>query len=265
MFEHVEHLILDLDGAVYRGNKVIPGVAAALERARRAGIGLTFCSNNSTGTREQFAAKLTGMGIRASAAEVVHSSWAAGRYLAHRHLHTALVVGESGLCDELTRAGVHVFPAPADDPVECVVVGLDREFTYAKLAAAQRALAAGALFIATNRDTVLPTEHGLLPGSGSIVSAVETAAGQAPLVIGKPEPLMIDLIVGAAGLPRGCFLLAGDRLDTDVECGNRAGIPTALVLTGVSTKADAKAAPPPRRPTAVFRDLSELIESLLVG
>jgi 4-nitrophenyl phosphatase len=258
-----KHLILDLDGVVYNGEEPVPGAVDSIARLRQSGRTVSFCSNNSTRTREGFAAKLTSMGIPAVAGDVVNSAHAAARWVRRAGLSRAFVIGESGLIEELTRQGVEVLDAHSASRAECVVVGLDRAFTYGKLAAAQRALAAGAEFIATNRDSHLPTEAALLPGSGTMVAAVEVLAGRPPRLLGKPEPHMLEFLLSEHQTAPAEALVVGDRLDTDIECGNRAGVETALVLTGFNTAEDAENAPASQRPNLLFRDLNEVTEAVL--
>jgi len=258
-----KHLILDLDGVVYNGEHPVPGAVDSIARLRRSGRVVSFCSNNSTRTRGGFAAKLTSMGIPAVAGDILNSAYAAARWVSSAGLSRAFVIGESGLVEELTDLGIEVLDLQSVPSAQCIVVGLDRGLTYEKLAAAQRALAAGAEFIATNRDSHLPTETEMLPGSGTMVAAVEVLAGRPPTLLGKPEPHMLESLLSEHKTPRGEALVVGDRLDTDIECGNRAGVESALVLTGFNTAEEAENAPARQTPTHVFRDLCEVTEAAL--
>ncbi|HZK48457.1 MAG TPA: HAD-IIA family hydrolase [Thermoleophilia bacterium] len=161
-----------------------------------------------------------------------------------------------------TAAEVPAPPPPAvalspDVSPAAVVVGLDVGFDYRTLATAQRALLAGALFVATNTDATFPVEGRLLPGAGTIVAAVATAAGRKPVVIGKPEPGLADALVAEAGGLPGAILFVGDKLSTDVEMASRAGMRSALVLTGVTARWEVDAAEAPR-PDFVLETLEEL-------
>jgi 4-nitrophenyl phosphatase len=142
------------------------------------------------------------------------------------------------------------------------VVGLDTGFTYEKLRLASAAIRAGAKFIATNADATLPTERGLVPGCGSIVAAIAAASGVMPIVIGKPEPLLIQKAVEHLGVDKSDAVMIGDRLDTDIIAGHRAGLLTVLVLTGVSTRSEVPSSP--ILPDLVFNDLPSLLEALIV-
>jgi 4-nitrophenyl phosphatase len=141
-----------------------------------------------------------------------------------------------------------------------VVIGLDLDFTYAKLKAAHEAIQRGALFIATNADSTLPTEAGLVPGAGSIVAALAAASGRLPIVIGKPETPMLETAMMRMGVRPEETVMLGDRLDTDILAGERAGMPTVLVLTGVSTREDLASAE--ALPDVVVSDLPSLLEAI---
>lgn len=261
----LQHLLLDLDGCVYTGSAPTPRAVESISAIRESGRQVRFCSNNSSRTRQYYADKLTSLGIPTGANEVINSAYATGRYLADAGLSRALVLGEEGIVVELTDAGIEATSAPSDAAVDCVVVGLDRQLSYEKLTSAQRALAAGAAFIATNRDTHLPTERELLPGSGTMVAAVEALAGRPPIVIGKPQPRMVQLALPDDGRGDDRAIMVGDRLDTDIECGNRAGVMTALVLTGFSSADQAEAAPAIQAPNVVFEDLASLVDAILAA
>ncbi len=148
-----------------------------------------------------------------------------------------------------------------EEPVTAVVAGLDLQFTYDKLRLATAAIRAGARFIATNSDATLPTEDGLQPGAGSILAAIATASGTQPVVVGKPEPLMVLEALHLFNLKASETVMIGDRLDTDILAGKRAGILTALVLTGVSTRDDLVDSE--ILPDLVFSDLPAMLEALI--
>jgi 4-nitrophenyl phosphatase len=143
-----------------------------------------------------------------------------------------------------------------------VVIGLDKHFTYEKLAMANEAIRGGARFVATNADLTLPTEAGLVPGCGSLVAAVAAASGQAPTIIGKPEPLLLTMALERLGADPADSAMIGDRLDTDIVAGAKAGLLTVLVLTGVSTRDEIAHAPV--LPDLVFTDLNAVLEALVV-
>ncbi|MEJ8545901.1 TIGR01457 family HAD-type hydrolase [Brevibacillus borstelensis] len=250
--------LLDLDGTVYRGKEVIPGAAEFIRHLRENNVPYLFLTNNSAATAGQVAERLQAMGIAASADEVYTSAMAAAHYLAeHASPGTPVyAIGEEGLRAELTR---HGFVLTEEAP-RYVIVGIDRAFTYEKLTVAARAIRAGATLIATNRDAALPSENGLSPGNGSLVAAVSVASGQEPVVIGKPEPIIVRLALEKLGTVAEETLLVGDNLFTDIDAGARSGIDTLHVLTGFSSAEDALNHP--NRPTHTAADLSEWLRRI---
>jgi 4-nitrophenyl phosphatase len=200
------------------------------------------------------------MGITASPESILTSAGATGEYLRGHHPEGGgvYVIGEAALVSLV--GGLAGFRLDGWQP-DYVVVGLDRRFDYSALQRACSAIRRGAAFIATNTDATLPIEGGeLWPGAGSIVASISTCSGVEPLVIGKPNIYMADLALQMLELPADRVLCVGDRLDTDILFGARAGLPTALVLTGVSTRQDIPSAP--AAPDYVFDDLSGLIAAL---
>jgi 4-nitrophenyl phosphatase len=221
-----------------------------------------LATNNSMSTPESYVKKLARMGIVTKPEHVLTSATATRVYL-NEHLPPAskiFVIGMPPLSEQLFIDSPHVRVEEPGDDTAAVVIGLDLDFTYAKLKAGTRAIRNGARFVATNTDATLPTEEGLVPGAGSIVKALETAAGRAPIVIGKPEPTTLIMSAKTMDIdPTECVMI-GDRLDTDILAGARAGMLTALVLTGVSTRADIASAEV--LPDLVFTDLTALLAAL---
>jgi 4-nitrophenyl phosphatase len=174
---------------------------------------------------------------------------------------TVFVVGEFGLAEEMEAVGLRVLPLDGGERADYVVVGLDREFSYAKLSCAYKHVAAGAEFVATNRDPTFPMEEGVeVPGGGAMVAAIAAAAGREPVLIGKPRTYALERLLALAGAaPDGTdAVMVGDRTDTDVLVGRRLGLPTVLTLTGVTTRAAALAAPEEQRPDFIVETLEEL-------
>jgi 4-nitrophenyl phosphatase len=255
--------VFDLDGVIYRGDEPQPHASETVRELRLLNRKVYFFTNNSTKSREDYQAKLRGMDIPAELDEIMTSAHATALYLKSEKADgsRAYVVGEAGLIHELTHAGVEVVQDGSGGPIDYVVVGLDREFTYKKLTYAQQAVLSGADFIATNRDSTFPVESGtVLPGGGSMVSAVSTACGVEPVVIGKPETYALMKILEFAGSRPEDSVMIGDRLDTDILLGNMVGMHTALVLTGVASEEDACAAPIEMKPERIISDLNELLD-----
>lgn len=249
-------LLLDLDGTLYQGARVIPG---SVEVLADSGQQLYYVTNNASRSPQSVAAHLDDLGFDADPSRVVTSSQAAARLLA-KHLDPGsaiLVVGTEALCDEVARVGLKPVRRYEDDPV-AVVQGHSTATGWEMLAEATLAIRGGALWVAANVDTTLPTERGLTLGNGSMVAAVRTASGREPLVAGKPAaPLMRDALA-RSGAERP--LVVGDRLDTDIEGANAVGIESLLVLTGVSTPLDVLRAPREQRPTYIGAKLAALDE-----
>jgi len=259
--------IFDLDGVIWRGNSPIEGAAQSVEKLRAAGKRCLFATNNSARAPEHFAARLNEMGIRASPEDVVTSATATAFYLSvHLPRARVFVVGEDGVQGLLRDVGAHVVTVENAEQfaeVDCVVAGIDRSFTYEKLRLAHSYIGRGARFIATNRDATFPVEGGVVPGAGSIVAAIETASGVVPLSMGKPAPAMLLGILERLNLSPDEAAMVGDRLDTDIACGARAGIGTVCVATGVTSLEEAREATGELRPDLVFRDLPDMMAALM--
>lgn len=260
--------IFDLDGVLYRGDEAVEGAAEAVARLRalEPAPRLFFLTNNSSQPRSVFAEKLTRLGMPATPDEVVTSSSATAAYLTTLgdvENKTALVVGGPGISDELGRIGMRTLAASdteaSQEKADYVVVGLDRSFNYEKMLRAQQAILHGATFIATNRDGQFPIEGGrVTPGAGAVVAAIEACTNVTPTVIGKPETLGLEMILHQIGADAHEAVMIGDRLDTDILCGNRLRVPTVLVLTGLTTLQQAVNAVPPQKPGRVIASLAEL-------
>lgn len=249
-------ILLDMDGVLYRGDTPLPGVGDLLALCERRKIAYACVTNNSTLTPEQYQQKLANMGITMPAARVITSSTATRRYLEHEFGHgtPAFHIGMRGLREALYGDGYFVYEERSP---QLVVSGLDTEVTYQKLKIATLAIRAGARYVATNPDFTLPTDEGLVPGSGSIIALLQTATGVAPTVIGKPEPTMLHTAIEILGANSQRTLVIGDRLDTDIAGAAAAGLASAMVLTGVSTQAELTQST--LKPTAVFPGLPEIV------
>jgi glycerol-1-phosphatase len=250
--------LLDLDGVVYLGGKAVPHAASALADAGRLGMRLAFVTNNASRSPSAIAAQLTGLGVPATATDVVTSAQAAARLLAERLPPGApvLVVGGIGLRIALRERHLRPVSTAAEQP-QAVVQGYAGDISYSLLAEAALAIRAGAWFVASNADVTLPTARGPAPGNGSLIQVLVTATGQQPVVAGKPEPPLHAESVRRTGAKHP--LVVGDRLDTDIEGAVRGHADSLLVLTGVSRPADAILAPPACRPTYLARDLRGLL------
>lgn len=223
--------LLDCDGVIWLAEEPVPGAVEAVRALREHGEHVVFLTNNSWPRAADHLAKLARMGIAAERDDVLTSSMAAARLV--EASDRVLVLGGPGLKEELTARGAVVIEPGEGDPlsVQHVAVGIDLSFSWSRLAAATTALRHGARLLATNEDATFPTAHGVLPGAGSVVAAVSTAGGVAPVVAGKPyEP--------TAALVRERYsdvvMMVGDRPSTDGRFARLLGVPFGLVLTGVT-------------------------------
>jgi 4-nitrophenyl phosphatase len=256
--------VFDMDGVLYVGSQVLPGVNDMLNALTIRGFMYVLATNNSTATPALYVEKLAGMGIDVPEASILTSSMATRDFLVSELPANAgiYVVGSQALRSQLFSDTTFEPVQYGERTPDAVVVGLDVGFTYEKLRLAAAAIRAGAKFVATNADATLPTEHGLVPGCGSIVTAIAAASGTMPVVIGKPEPLLIQMAVKHLGVEPSEAIMIGDRLDTDIVAGHRAGLLTVLVLTGVSRREEIPSSAV--LPDLVFNDLPALLEALLV-
>ena len=265
--------VFDLDGVLYRGADPVDGAAETVARLRQRTepypAHLYFLTNNSSQTRSDYVEKLTRLGMPCTEEEVVTSSSATAAYIAQNfgtEGKVALAVGGVGIRDELSRVGIRVVRADEDEAdstdFDFVVVGLARDFNYQTVLRAQQAIFRGARFIATNRDGQFPIEGGkTTPGAGAVVAAIEACTDVIPLVIGKPETNGLQTILTASSVAATDAVMIGDRLDTDVLCGNRLGVPSILVLTGITNREQAQAQIaqyPERTPGRILSTLREL-------
>ncbi|HEX9551201.1 MAG TPA: HAD-IIA family hydrolase [Candidatus Limnocylindrales bacterium] len=272
-------LLVDLDGVVYRGADPVPGIAALLTARVAAGDDVVYVTNNSMHYRADYVTRLASMGAPVTADRVVSSPRATALYLVEREpgVRRVLTVGASGLDRELRDVGLDVVAAAhvaermakegldgwaAAGHPDAVVAGLDPQLTYLRIAAAADCIRAGARFIATNRDPVYPTERGLRPGAGSVVAAIEATAGVVPLIIGKPQPALLEEAARVAGADPREAVVIGDGLGTDIAAARAVKARSVLILTGVSTRAEVEALAPELRPTAVAADAAELEAAL---
>lgn len=256
LLERHDVLLADLDGTLYRGREAVPGAVEAVRRAGERGVRTVYVTNNASRSPDDVATHLAELGFPAGPDDVATSSQAAAALLGGQLPGGAkvLVVGTSALAAEIDAVGLT--PVDAADGAAAVVQGLDPQLRYAMLAEACVALRAGAVWVACNVDSTLPSERGPLPGNGALVAVLRTATRLEPQVAGKPSPALMDTAVHR--VDGKAPLVVGDRLDTDIQGGRAAGMPTLLVLTGVSDAAELLAAPPEARPDYVGADLDAL-------
>ncbi|MEN6355841.1 MAG: HAD-IIA family hydrolase [Armatimonadota bacterium] len=256
--------VFDLDGVIYRGMEPQPHANEVLAELKRRGHIVRFFTNNATKTRLSYVCKLEKMGVPATIDEIMTSSYATALYFVEKKAvgKTVYRIGEKGMAEEFEAVGMHVIydQDEPDAPIDFVTVGLDREFNYRKLVRAQHAILDGAQFIATNEDATFPIESGaLLPGAGAIVASVRTATSVKPFVVGKPETYAYNKVLELVGCPAERSVMVGDRLDTDIVGGNRAGARSVLVLTGVTSREQAMHANGEAKPDQIIETLEGLL------
>ncbi len=256
----VRGLIVDMDGVLWRDQAPIGDLPAVFAAISERGLLLTAATNNATKSADDYAQRLQNLGVIIKPSQIITSAEATTLTLARRLPNggRVFVVGERGMVSCLKDAGFQPVTDPADEgEVVAVVAGMDRAFTYDKVRVASRHVRGGALFYGTNPDATFPTPGGLVPGSGAIIAAIAAAAEIQPTIIGKPSPLIFELAADRMGIDKAEVLVVGDRLETDIAGGQAWGSRTAIVLSGVSSAAQAAAWRP--KPDIVAADLSQLV------
>jgi HAD superfamily hydrolase (TIGR01450 family) len=255
----------DLDGTVYLGERPLPGAIETIGRIRRADRPVVFVTNNPLYSAEDYAGKLRGLGVEATADDVVTATDALVSYLSSACPQARLlVIGETLLLDTLSAAG---FPLTADPAAaDVVVVSFDRTFDYAKLLAAYRAVRLrGARLVATNPDPYCPTPDGGLPDCAAMLAAVQACTGAvAEAVAGKPSRHMADAVLDRLRVTAAGAAMVGDRLSTDMVMARSAGMASVLVLTGATSPADLVGAEASLLPDYVIQTLPELLPGVAI-
>jgi HAD superfamily hydrolase (TIGR01450 family) len=251
------HVLLDLDGCLWVGDDACEGAAEAVTALREAGAKVLFLTNDVRHAPEDFVRKLWRLGFQASLAEVVTVGAALQFQLAGRDRGSAFVVGSDALIEHVAAAGLRILNrTPFATRADVVVLGAHEDLIYDELRIATQAVLRGAQLIAATRDRTFPMPDGPWPATGAVLAAIETATGRtADLVVGKPEPAMYEAARDRLG--PGRMLAVGDLLEVDVAGARRAGLDSALVLTGGTTREAAEAADP--KPTHVADSLAALV------
>jgi 4-nitrophenyl phosphatase len=232
--QKLKHLIIDMDGVLYLGDEPIPGTRAFLSFLREQSISFVLATNNATKTPQQFVDKLADMKVTVHPEEILTSALATATYLASIAPEgtRAFVIGQDGLRLALQQAGFEL----VEDNADYVVAGLDFTVCYERLRDACLQIRAGATFVGTNPDLTYPSELGIVPGAGSIMAFLEASTGIKPTIVGKPQTAMMEQALVRMGAQRATTAVLGDRLETDILAGKRAGLYTLLVLTGVTDR-----------------------------
>jgi HAD superfamily hydrolase (TIGR01457 family) len=258
---HIKALILDMDGVVWRADTPIGNLAEIFARIESRGLKYVFATNNGTKTPEQYVERLAEYGVKVEPSQVVTSALGVAYMLSASRKYPkgtkVFMIGEDGVRVALEEKGFAILTVKEARAAEVVVMGIDRGITFDKMCEATLLVRSGIPFYATNSDKTFPIPRGEIPGAGAWLSVVTTATEVEPIIAGKPFPYMMELSLEILGTKKEETLVVGDRLETDIAAGQAVGCPTALVLSGVSTKAEAENWKPQIDMLAV--DLSSLI------
>ena len=249
--------IFDLDGCVYNGETLLPGVDTVLDMLRRSDRRVLFLTNNSRQAADELLGKLRRLGIAAAPEEIISAAEITGPVVRERYgVSCVLAVGSARLLALLVAAGHTVLPLEDYRRAEVVVMGHDNDFGYRKLTALSRAVRGGAAFVAVNLDPRLPVEAGqFFPGCGAIVEAVAVAADVRPVVIGKPEPHLFRVALQRLGLPSPSVVMVGDSIHSDIRGAQGVGLQTIWIAPQEAEAGDV-------RPDLTIRAYAELFPKL---
>lgn len=261
---NIKALILDMDGVLWRDNQALLDMPAFFTALKNLGLRVVFATNNGTRSVRMYVERLAGFGVPVEPWQVVNSSIGVADYLSKKFPERGpvYVVGEAGVIEALNEKGFCL--AQGQEDAIAVVAGMDRAMTYEKLSRAATLIRSGKPYVGTNPDLTFPTPHGLVPGAGATLAYLEAATGVHPTIIGKPEPYLYRFAIERLGTRPEETLAVGDRLDTDILGGQRIGCPTVLVLSGVTSAAEAaKWTPQPNLTLPNLADLLPLLQAHL--
>jgi len=262
----IRHLALDMDGTLYLGGQLFPWTQGFLKTLRDKGIGYTFLTNNPTRSVADYIKKLAGMGIEAGEENMLTTSIAAIDYLKTHYpeARKLFMLGTPSMAGQFTKAGFTEAEDDPDDRPDALVVAFDTTLTYSRLCRAAWWAQQGIPYIATNPDRVCPTEmQTVLVDCGSLQRCIEEATGRRPdVVLGKPDPTMLQWIMEKHGLAPEEVGMVGDRVYTDIAMAAHAGAAGILVLSGETTRQMLDAHPEYPRPDFIFNHVGELASAL---
>ena len=252
---HYKAYCFDLDGTIYRGKAGIESAVQFVHHLQERGIEPFYLTNNSSKTRETLQQMLLAIGIIAPLTHIYSSSLATAKYVAKMSNDKRVnVVGEQGIRTALEQEGLMI----TDEQADILVMGIDRDMTYAKLAKASSYVQNGAQLIGTNGDIKFPNEDGFAPGNGSFVHLVANVAGVTPIFVGKPSPVMLQIVADDHSFTKNEMVMVGDNYDTDILCGINFGCDTIHVNTGVTPTELVKKQG--KQPTYCVENLLQFIE-----
>jgi len=249
----VKHYLMDMDGVIYRGNKMIPGADRFVKRLKMLGRKFLFLTNSSESTPAELRGKLSAMGIEVEAEAFYTSALATAAFLhAQKPKARAFIIGERGLEEALSEVG---YTVTEKDP-DYVILGQSKRYDIYQMATAIRLIDEGVPFIATNPDVTGPFDAGIMPACGSFAALLEKATGRTPYFIGKPNPLIMRKALRTLDVHSTETAIIGDRMDTDIVAGMESGMETILVLTGVTNRKDLVNYP--YRPDFIFNSIADI-------
>lgn len=227
-----------MDGVLWRGDAPIGDLPRIFDQIRARGLKFAFATNNGSRTPEQYVERLGGFGVQVEDWQVITSALGVSRLLAREFPlgGPIFAIGETGVLEALRAKGFEPLPVERAGEARAVVMGVDRAINFQKMAEAALLVRKGVPFFATNSDKTFPTSRGEIPGAGAWISVIVTATGLEPVYAGKPAPYLLELACERLGTLKEETLVVGDRLETDIAGGQAAGMPVALVLSGVSTR-----------------------------
>jgi len=239
----IKSLILDMDGVLWKADAPIGNLSDVFNLIHSRGLRVAFATNNGTRTPEQYVERMAGFGVTVEASQIVTSSLGAAHLLSDKFPAGGPVfaIGEAGVMLALREQGFEPLSVEDAEKAQAVVIGVDRGINFAKMSEAALLVRRGVPFYATNPDKTFPTPRGEIPGAGAWISVIITATGIEPIYAGKPAPYLLDLACERLGTAKEETLVVGDRLETDIAGGQRAGCPVALVLSGVSSRKQGEA------------------------
>ncbi|MFZ5879434.1 MAG: HAD-IIA family hydrolase [Chloroflexota bacterium] len=259
---HIKALILDMDGVLWKADAPIGDLAEIFARVRAQGLKFVFATNNGTRTVDQYVQRMKGFGVEVEPWQVVTSAQGVAHLVAQNFPSGSklFVVGEDGVRQSLEEKGFEILPVEQAPEAQALVMGIERSITFQKVVEATLLVQNGVPFYATNPDKTFPTPRGEIPGAGAWLSVIITATNVEPIIAGKPSPHLMEIALERLGTTKAETLVVGDRLETDIAAGQAVGCPTALVLSGVSSRGEAEAWTPAM--DVIADDLSSLVKQL---
>jgi len=256
----IRSLILDMDGVLWKADAPIGDLPGTFDRINASGLKVAFATNNGTQTPEQYVERLAKLGVIINPWQVVTSALGVANLLKQKFPTGGpiFVIGGAGVKTALRECGFELLSTKAAASAKAVVMGIDSEINFEKMSEAALLVRSGVPFYATNPDKTFPTPRGQIPGAGAWIAVIITATGVEPIYAGKPAPYLFELARTRLGTTKEQTLVVGDRLETDIAGGQAAGMPTALVLSGVSTRAQARKWKP--KVEMVVKDLAALLK-----